>query len=223
MRIRAITPIHVGRDELARRQARYHRLSPTGLTVDLHDLPAGSEIPRSLEDADGVQASEEAVGAAIRETDPAAYDLVLPDCVLDPAVGVVTGPVPVVGIMGLVSHHLSSLSRPYASVTRNEAIRVELARKLTEYGTDRLHTGGLVLDLSFDAIADDDAWGEALLGARRAAAEAGARVVVNGCSAVELFDRHDGLPLAIDPTALALELLASTASRHAGGAARVVA
>jgi hypothetical protein len=48
MRVYSVTPIHVGPEELARRQARYDALAPDGLTVTLTDL--GPEAPRALED-----------------------------------------------------------------------------------------------------------------------------------------------------------------------------
>lgn len=209
MRIRAITPIHVGGEELRRRQARYNRLAPPGLELHLHDLPDGSEVPRALGDDDAVRASEAAVAAAAAETDPNRYDVIVPDCVLDPAVGVATAPLPLVGISALVVHHLTALGRRYAIVTRNRAISDEYVRKLAFYGFDGDLTGALVLDLAFDAIADDRVWDQALRAAREKAAAGGAAVVVNGCSAVDLLDAVDGLPPALDPTALALRLLAA--------------
>lgn len=222
MRVRAITPIRVGREELRRRQVRYDRLSPPGVVVELEDLPDRSDVPRALDDDDAVRASEAVVASLVAATDPSRHDVILPDCVLDPAVGIVDSPLPLVGISGLVSHHLRSLGLRYATVARNQAISDELTRKLAFHDTDDGLTDALVLDLSLDAIADDRAWDEALGVARRRAADGGADVVVNGCSAVDLLGTDDRLPPVIDPTAQALRLLDVGAAMLVGGAVEAV-
>ena len=38
MKVVSITPIHVTEEELKRRQARYERLAPAGITVELRNL-----------------------------------------------------------------------------------------------------------------------------------------------------------------------------------------
>ena len=98
MRIYSVTPIHVGPDELARRQARYRSLVPDGVTLDLVDI--GPEAPKALDTDDDVRASEAAVMAALRAA-PAGYDVLLPDCVLDPGVADLVGELPIVGILQL--------------------------------------------------------------------------------------------------------------------------
>ena len=87
LRIRAITPIHVGEAELARRQARYDAFSPPGVRVTLEDLPDAPDVPRELASEADIEASERAVAAMALGTDPALFDLILPDCVLDTGVG----------------------------------------------------------------------------------------------------------------------------------------
>ena len=44
MRVIAITPIHVTDEELARRQERYSRLAPEGVTVELRNLTKQSPV-----------------------------------------------------------------------------------------------------------------------------------------------------------------------------------
>ena len=56
MRVLAITPIHVGPEELARRQRRYDRLAPEGMSVTVVDLPI--QAPTAL----GTDADVEAKG-----------------------------------------------------------------------------------------------------------------------------------------------------------------
>ena len=183
MRVLAITPIHVGADELARRQRRYDRLAPEGVSVDLVDLPAGA--PRRLESAADVERSDALVSAAAQAADPAFHDAVLPDCVLDPGLDG-GGPVPLAGILRLSAGYLHAAGRPFAHVTRNPAIRAELERRLALYGYDDLVRGGAVLDLGFEAIADDAAWNAALAAAAPELEAAGATAVINGCSAVDV-------------------------------------
>jgi len=102
VRIRAITPIRVGATELARRQRRYRRLSPAAIEVTLVDLEDGPDVPRALETEDDVRRSERLVVAEARRTSAEEFDVVLPDCVLDPGVGVgADTPVPLVGILSL--------------------------------------------------------------------------------------------------------------------------
>src|SRR5699024_8543042 len=86
MRIRAFTPIHVGVEELQRRQERYNRLCPEGIQVELEDLPDTLQTPRELASPVQLRASEN-IGIELgSKTDPFTYDALLPDCVLDPGV-----------------------------------------------------------------------------------------------------------------------------------------
>src|ERR1051325_7028855 len=100
VRIFSVTPIHVGDDELARRQARYDALSPPGVTVELRDIGAGA--PVALNTGEDIRISESLVTRALRGA-PDGYDVLLPDCVLDPGVAALAGtlPVPVVGLLQL--------------------------------------------------------------------------------------------------------------------------
>src|SRR5690606_23971595 len=100
MRVKAITPMHVGAEEIERRQRRYDRLAPAGMTITLFDLPASDGTPVALETADDIRASESLVIEAALATDPAQFDAILPDCVLDPGVPELDrrSPLPVLGI-----------------------------------------------------------------------------------------------------------------------------
>jgi Asp/Glu/hydantoin racemase len=218
MRIRAITPMYVDAAELERRQRRYDRLAPAGVSVRLDNLGAGSEVPRALDTADDVGRSEALVAAALSQTDPRDFDAALPDCVLDPAVGTpgTVAPVPVFGILRLSAHLLAGTGEPFAAVARNDAIADELARKAAEYGFgDRLQEVR-VLGLAAADIPDDAAWAAAI---SRAVVGLNVPAVINGCSAVELSPRGGQGPRVIDPTAAALRVLGLVAELGLAGAA----
>lgn len=203
MHLLAITPIHVDAEERARRQERYDRLAPPGVTVRLEDLGEGSEVPRALETADDVAASEEAVVAWFAAADVDSVDAFLPDCVLDPAVDHATPLArPVFGIGRLCAAFLAGFGGRVAAVARNEAIAHELDRKLASYGLAPVLPTA-VLDLSVEDIADDAVWASAV---RRRVDQLPVDQVINACSAVEVGE-PDGGPLLVDPTRVALHLL----------------
>lgn len=208
MRIFAVTPLYVGPKELARRQQRYHRISPPGVTVELHDLPPAA--PRQLNTAEQITASEAQVHAALSAA-PDEFDALLADCVLDPAVTALqeqTGRT-VVGIMKTNLAHAAALATPIAAVVRNAAIAQEFRRVADSYGWGGLLTEIGVLDLGFDAIAHGDAWQQRLGAAAAQVAASGARSLFNGCSAVDTdADRPSPVPV-FDPVARALRLVAA--------------
>ncbi|MGC4953384.1 hypothetical protein ACLQ2P_09220 [Actinomadura citrea] len=211
MRALAVTPIHLPPEEIRRRQARYDRLAPPGLSVELRDV--GPAAPGSLDDEASIRASEHEVAAALARAGDG-WDLAFPDCVLDPAVPEGPAPaghaadqaVPVNGLLRLSSLYLSAMNVRFGAVVRNEAIGAELRRRLTAYGLDARTAGIEVLDLPFDAVADAGAWNAALGAAADALAAAGATAVINGCSAVDVAERRFAARI-VDPTALALRLM----------------
>lgn len=204
LRVRAITPIHVDDAELRRRQQRYSRLAPEGVAIHLDDIGDDPAVPRSLENQDDVRRSEDLVMAEIRRTDPERFDAVLPDCVLDPGVGVVRdAPVPVVGLLSLSTHFLAAAGQRFAAVTRNPAIADELRRKAGTYGLGDALTDVRVLGLSVEDISDDRTWAAAIT---RAVGDLPVGAVINGCSAVEVIPAGSG-PRIVDPTAVALRVL----------------
>lgn len=208
MRIFSITPIHVPDDELRRRQRRYDQVSPPGLTVELHDI--GGHAPRALETPEDVRESGRCVVAALRDAGPG-YDALLPDCVLDPGVAELQGrlAVPVFGILRLTVGYAAATGRTVAGVTRNQAIADELAAVAAAYGFAGSLRGVSVLNLDLDAVADDARWVAALGTAVDGLADGGAELVVNGCSAVDLDGAVAYRVPVVDPTALALRLLAA--------------
>ncbi len=209
MRIKAITPIHVGADELSRRQQRYHRLSPHGLHVDLVDLRGDQGVPRALETSADIRRSEALVLEEAERTSPSEYDAVLPDCVLDPGVGTtLENGLPLLGILRLSTSVLMGLGLPFAAVARNQAIADELAARVRDYGWDRMFQGVRVLDLTFDDISMGNSWDAAITEAVAELTEAGA--VINGCSAVDVRPGRPG-PAIVDPTAAALRAAAVAA------------
>lgn len=207
MRIYAVTPIHVGEAELARRQARYNELSPPGLSVELADI--GPAAPHALDSAQDVRASEAVVIEAFRRA-PTGYDAFMPDCVLDPGVTDLAGELstPVIGILRIALGWSILNGRPAGAVARNDAIAAEIIERVDDYGWfDHFH-GVEVLNLEVDSIADTDRWADALGGAVQRLAKVGARDVINGCSAVDLpKDRTQHAVRVVDPTQLALRLL----------------
>jgi allantoin racemase len=207
VRIFSVTPIHVDETELGRRQARYDELTPDGVTVELQDL--GADAPTALDTEEQVRRSEHLVRERLRSAADQGYDAVLPDCVLDPAVSDLDGVlgVPVVGLLQLSVGHCVGQGHRVGAVTRNRAIAEELAARVQAYGWEDSFVGVEVLDLDVHAISDTRRWDEALAAAVASLAEAGATVVINGCSAVEVV--HDDLSgvTVVDPTALALRIV----------------
>jgi Asp/Glu/hydantoin racemase len=205
MRALAVTPIHLPPDEIRRRQARYDRLAPPGLTIELRDV--GPAAPGSLDDEASVRASEREVAAALARAGDG-WDLAFPDCVLDPAVPDTVSDlgIPVRGLLKLSGMHLAATNARFGAVVRNEAIGAELGRRLKAYGLEPYVAGIAVLELPFDAIADAGAWNAALGEAVGALAAAGATAVINGCSAVDVEEDRFGARV-VDPTALALKLM----------------
>lgn len=203
MRILAITPISVDNDELARRQQRYDRLAPAGLSVRLANAGTGSEVPRALETAEDIAASEGVLVDRFAAADPERFDVYLPDCVLDPVVDQADRfSRPVHGIGRLAAHYLAGLGMRAGAVARNQAIATELDRKLAGYGLAAEPTA--VMDLSVEDIADDALWAAAVA---RTVADLDCRAVINACSAVDISARPVGGPVLLDPTATALRML----------------
>jgi len=209
VQIFAVTPIHVPAEELARRQARYDALTPSGLRVRLTDI--GPQAPRALETEQEVRDSEGLVTAAL-ERAPDEADALLPDCVLDPGVAHLSGRLdrPVFGLLRTSLAWSLAAGRKVGAVTRNKAIADELARQVDGYGMAGSFTGVDVLDLDVDAIHEADRWAVALEEAVGRMDRAGAGDLINGCSAVELPAAAAGWPVrVVDPTALTLRLIAA--------------
>lgn len=203
MKLRAITPIVVPEQELARRQVRYDALAPKGVTIHLDNLSDG---PDRLESAGQIRDSEQLVHREALRTDRD-FDGIFLDCVLDPALEQlqVESPIPVFGITRLVSTFLGSLGLRMAAVARNKAIADELTDRIGASGWSSHLEEVLVLDLTLDDIGDTGLWNR-IVAERVAAGDLdGVDAIINGCSAVEVHST-DGPPL-VDPTGLALRLI----------------
>lgn len=205
MKILAITPIHVGDDELARRQERYTRLAPAGVEVTVVDLP--SDAPRALNTDDDVRASDEFV-ADVMAGNRDGFDLVLPDCVLDPAFAPSKNDDAARGLLHQAVTSVTKSGEPFGVIVRNEAIAKELRRRLVEYGMDADLVDIQVMDLPFEAVTNHEMWNAAMTEAVSALAQRGARSVINGCSAVDVDEEGLGVRV-VDPTQEALEALAA--------------
>jgi len=206
MKIVSITPIHVTEQELQRRQQRYNRIAPAGVTIELRNLTQAS--PTALDTPTDVRASDESLYSELSAAGGADADFVMPDCVLDPGFRLeVEGQV--VGMLQNVLSHLAAKGHKIGAVTRNEAIGAELERRVAEYGFAQDYVGREVLNLSFDAINDEQLWHEALTKAVDSLAAQGATVVINGCSAVNV--QQDRLKLeVVDPAELALQIISGS-------------
>lgn len=208
LRVKAIAPLHLTEEEVVRRQARYDRLGGEQLAVTLVNL-TGEGAPDRFDTPAHIATSERLTADEIRRTEPGSFDVILPDCVLDPAVGdVADPPVPVAGILHLVVGYLASLGRPFAAVTRNRAIGDELARKVEHYDLGRWLTGVYVLDVDFCLVSDHQGWADAMRPLQQQLESEGVETLFNGCSAVDIDTDHLGPVAVVDPTALALQLLA---------------
>lgn len=208
MRLLAYTPIHVDFTEFRRRQERYDALSPAGLTVVLRNI--GPDAPRALDTEADVRRSEAVLTEAFTTADPEGFDGFLPDCVLDPCADRFDSFTrPMFGLSRLTASFYASQGHRIGALARNRAIAAELDRRLAGYGIDAEPT--TVMDLSFDDIADSQAWADAVtVHAQRLSSS----VAINACSAVDLTGPRTR-PLVVDPTATALRLLALTADLEA--------
>jgi Asp/Glu/hydantoin racemase len=209
MHVWSVTPIHVDPEELARRQARYDALSPSGLRIELVDI--GADAPRQLATEQDVRDSEGLVADALRNA-PDRADAVMPDCVLDPGVAELSTKLdrPVFGLLRTSTTWSVLSGRRFGAVTRNAAIAAEAERLVDLYGYGASFTGVDVLDLDVDAIHQTGRWGDALRGAVERTDRAGAADLINGCSAVDLpSDAARWRVRVVDPTALTLRLVAA--------------
>ncbi|GAB3694911.1 aspartate/glutamate racemase family protein [Saccharopolyspora tripterygii] len=213
MLVHAVTPITVGPEEVARRQARYDALAPAGIQVVLTDLnPDG---PRALNTADDVRRSESLVAEALASAPEC--DAVLPDCVLDPAVpedGGTLGGRPALGLLRLTAGAAVAVGHRVGAITRNAAIAAELRARISAYGWDSSFHEVSVLDLGVEDITDPARWSAAMRPALIDARDAGVTAVVNGCSAVDTAEQEPRLPLVLDPIRTGLGVLGAL-----GGAA----
>jgi allantoin racemase len=207
MHVWAVTPIHVDAEELARRQARYDTLSPSGLRVELVDIGAGA--PRQLATEQDVRDSEGLVAEALSNA-PDRADALMPDCFLDPGVTELSAKLdrPVFGLLRTSTTWSVLSGRRFGAVTRNAAIAAEAERLVELYGYTSSFTGVDVLDLDVDAIHESDRWADALRSAVERTDRAGADDLLNGCSAVDLPSDAAGWRVrVVDPTALTLRLV----------------
>jgi allantoin racemase len=213
VRIRAITPIDVPAEELRRRQERYDALSPAGIRVELCNL-AGS--PRELDLPAACRLSERlAVEEALR-TDAERFDAVLVDCVLDPGLEELErrAPVPAFGILRLCAGTLAAAGHRFGAVTRNQAIADELEARVFALGYGHAFDRVAVLDLSLEDISDAARWNAALSRAAAGFEGSGTRVLINGCSAVEVLASGGQGVAVVDPSAFALDVLGLTLVRR---------
>jgi Asp/Glu/hydantoin racemase len=201
----------VGPAELRRRQERYDRLAPPPVRIDLHDLPESA--PHSLDSERDIRRSEHCVADALRAVPAGTYDAALADCVLDPGLLAASADaeLPLFGLLRLAAGFVAGTGRRWGAVARNVPIAEELDRMVRRYGHGDPFTRVEVLDLDFDAIADDALWNDRLTGAVQRLAADGADIVLNGCSAVDLAGLPAGV-VVLDPTMIALHVLAMGAT-----------
>ena len=204
MKVVSITPIHVTEEELKRRQARYERLAPAGITVELRNL--SEQSLNALEKDSDVRASDFALLADASEINLEIGEVLLPDCILDPGFRQ-NASATTIGMLESVMGHLVAAGGKVGAVTRNESIGNELVRRVGEYGFANHFVDLEVLNLSFDAINDEEHWHRALKIAVDRLAAKGATVVINGCSAVNVDQSQLSIPV-VDPAELVLKIIA---------------
>ncbi len=214
MRLVAITPAHVGTDEIARRQLRFDGFSRGRFEVVVVDQPADPGVPRIFDTTTQIAQSRPCVVKLAASYPFEPDDVLLPDCILDTSLEQISsGPTPTYGILRLSVHHFLGLGLRYGAVARNAAVSETLDARIRGYDQSPAYRGTANLDLPFEAIADTERWNAALSEHVARLAQAGAQVVINGCSAVDVTAPE--LPIAVvDPTRLAIDLIA--ASRDAG-------
>jgi Asp/Glu/hydantoin racemase len=210
--IRAITPIDVSAEEVARRQRRYDALSPPGVRVVLQNLPGS---PPQLDSANACRASEAIVVAELLRTDPGQYDAVLADCVLDPGLETLEqqARVPAFGILKLCCGVLAAAGHRFGAVARNQAIADELQARVLAHGHADRFDRVAVLNLALADIDRAERWNEVLGTAARAFEGSPTSVLINGCSAVDVLPRGGSTVAVVDPTALALAMLGLMVAR----------
>ncbi len=207
LRIKAIAPLRLDDEEVERRQHRYQLLATQGSSITLFNL-IDPDAPTRLENDEDIRRSEALVYEEMLRTSSDEFDLILPDCVLDPAVGATfPTPVPTYGILQLTSSALHRSARRYLAVTRNPAIGAEFASKIRQYGYEGDLAGVATLNIDFCFISDHRGWAEAMRPTAERAQSAGVQTLVNGCSAVDIDSPMIGAVEVIDPTALALKSL----------------
>ena len=214
LRVKSIAPIALPEDQLAWRAQRYRDLAQAAgdIEIELVNL-RGTGAPPSLDTDDQVLASIDLVRAEVMRTDPRQFDVVLPDCVLDPGVFPdEPSPVPVVGILRLVGFQLAAHGRTFSAVTRNEPIARELQRRVTEYGLDNWFAGVDVIDGGIDLVSNETEWMNRLRGVAAGQRAQAAGTIFNGCSAVNVEHSYMQGVVVIDPAPMALQLLHISAS-----------
>lgn len=207
LRVKAIAPLRLDPEEMIRRQARYDLLGGRELKISLVNL-TGKDAPLRFDHPEQIEASEQLTYQEMLNTDPGSFDVLLPDCVLDPAIGKLPVPtIPVHGILRLASGFIHSLGRSFAAITRNKVIGEELQRKVESYGLGPYLSSVEVLDVDFCFVSDHDQWETAMKPVADRLSARGVEILLNGCSAVDIAQRRLGNILVIDPTELALRAL----------------
>lgn len=206
LRICMISPIHLPDSITTARAARLRELGGPDLHVDLVGLPA--EAPRGLDKPEDIAAAAEHIGAVAAGLDPARYDVVMPDCVLDPGVELAGAcAIPVVGLLRLVAGGLYGLGGPFSAVTRNETIAAELEARLRAYGLAEAFQGTDVLNFGVEKVSHEEEWMSAVDEIVRRRARDGVKTVLNGCSAVAAGPSPWSGSWIVDPTTYAFDLL----------------
>ncbi|MEV4133109.1 aspartate/glutamate racemase family protein [Dactylosporangium sp. NPDC049742] len=206
LRICMISPIHLSEAVTAARAERLRELGGPDLDVDLVGLPP--EAPVGLDRPEDIEAATAHITAVAAGLDPARYDVVVPDCVLDP--GVEAGAdceIPFLGLLRLIASGLHGLGRPFSAVTRNETIAAELEARLRGYGLAEGFRGTDILNLGVEKVFHGEEWSNALGQVVRERAQAGVTIVLNGCSAVATGPSPWSGSWVVDPTTYAFDLI----------------
>lgn len=207
LRVCMISPIRLPDEITAARAGRLREAGGRELDVDLVGLPP--EAPRGLDRPEDVTEATGHITAVAKGLDPDRYDVVIPDCVLDPGVDEIAAScaIPVLGLLRLVAAGLYGLGRPFSAVTRNETIAAELEARLRAYGLAGGFRGTDVLHFGVEKVSHEAEWMAAVGEIVRRRAETGVTTVLNGCSAVAAGPSPWSGSWVVDPTTYAFDLI----------------
>lgn len=212
MKIVALTPAHVGAEETGRRQARYDQFADGRFEVLVVDQPDRPDVPHSFDTPELIASSQPRVVEQAEAWTFADDEVVMPDCILDTSLeSLEEGTTPAYGILRLNVRAFQGLGLKYGAVARNTAVGNALDARIRGYDASDSYCGTAILDLPTEAVKDTERWNAALAEHVQKLADAGAEVVINGCSAVDVADERWAIPV-VDPTRLAIDLIATSAA-----------
>lgn len=163
VRLRLVTAITVSDAQLAVRRAVYEAALPGHFDVTLVNAATEGPATERIESRADLRSADEAVRSVLREEIDA--DLLVPDCVLDPAYPDYDGaPVPVLGMFEAVAGHVRDRGRTFRVVARNEIMAARLTELSGHYGVDDTFGRAVALEVPSEHAFDASAWAAHITG-----------------------------------------------------------